>query len=1080
MNDETSSNNPIYNKSMPLDCNLIGDILASFLRADPAEDPFFLPTFRIETCCDRVSGKIIMDGNLLEGVGALYCLCMYFASVPKINVANRAELKALLIMEACMGECLALLQESDKLAIAHPMTQYDKFTDTVQKYETFEHCYDVAKEIIREILKPVRSAGDKLDERTKHSRKNARGVKDCFQLHSIYYMCVLGLSHACGVFIHYDIVYKCPGLVESLLLGLTMTTMTARSDDERVGTAPSSSKAARDNHMRRQMKSMEKKSDSDRFQEVFDLVPKMCFAIVSGLKLDDIKRINLVKIRLVREVATSLVDFAQMSARTMEVVLKKEESPTATGIKRPYIDANCILLAGQRVPLKMKIPPKTDEDHHGELPTALVSPSKNDKDDGRLDARGPLVTNHLKKSVKPFWNVVERLRPVYLCFMRLRQPQVAYFAAKDISPSALAQMRGGDQELSPNQRLDVIESYYKDMASLFIPRVCDPADGMFWGGQLMLDYVISQAKKGAFICQENEATKANLSKGINAAREENAKRSIQMTKAEWKEKQDGYKTMADPTARRKPPSRSAGPGPTFALLADGGIIQRPDSSVSKVVVKKDLIDRLRSVELEAKYERDLSSIFSTDKTKKTRKKVETRLRKIDARLASGLEVVEQTSRHFAGTDKPGRGRHTGTKKNTEQTSSGVTLDQTTLDVQEISRFRKLLRGTGVTAKVAPKYTGISAVWTRPEEPPKENPLQDFLPPKEVDHDNLFKHITGEMRKDYAKSINKYQSEREKKEAKMLLKMEESKQLELDKMRTFKLGSLRAAMDERRQIEKDSMRIKVELAEAYESEGKAAQAQERVERRIRQQRDERENERIKDFRKQKQLLEAKENRRAVEREHMETIRLAEIKDSKETQEVIRRAKEEARMMLLETRQRQKEDLREAAIKEKAVRLKGARENFKKDVVDTRKHIRHGSFHRLKGKGYSFYKGVRAKDKPYIQYDPEDGPTYYYDTIDGTSIYRKPSDAPIIHSDNLAMEEYELEHGEGSWAALLADRAWKDQVNVDKGYYDEEGNWIDVQGYYDENYEWVDLSHGYFDDDGEFHEYANGIGTLDFMV
>ena len=79
-----SSNNPIYGKNIKLDCSLIGDILGSYLRASPVEDPFYLPNFRLEHLCERMSRDQPKDGDVLESLGSLYSLCMYFASTPKL------------------------------------------------------------------------------------------------------------------------------------------------------------------------------------------------------------------------------------------------------------------------------------------------------------------------------------------------------------------------------------------------------------------------------------------------------------------------------------------------------------------------------------------------------------------------------------------------------------------------------------------------------------------------------------------------------------------------------------------------------------------------------------------------------------------------------------------------------------------------------------------------------------------------------------------------------------------------------------------------------------------------------------
>ena len=252
MDDFNSSNNPIYGKFVKLDCGMISDILSSYIVASPDEDPFFLPGFRITHLCDRASAFFRKDGDLMEAVGSIYCLCFCFASTPKIELSDPIEKRAILLLQAVACECLAVLQEDTKLEFKHPLDVYGLLSsENLDMYGTFEECYEIAKNITREIMDQVKGARDKQDPRTKHSKKNARNVQtDCYKPHTIYFMCCLSLAHVCGILVHKDVVFKCPGIMELMLLSMIIT--------PKIAAPPKSGIMAntRDEHLKRQMRNL--------------------------------------------------------------------------------------------------------------------------------------------------------------------------------------------------------------------------------------------------------------------------------------------------------------------------------------------------------------------------------------------------------------------------------------------------------------------------------------------------------------------------------------------------------------------------------------------------------------------------------------------------------------------------------------------------------------------------------------------------------------------------------------------------------------------------------------------------------
>jgi hypothetical protein len=96
------------------------------------------------------------------------------------------------------------------------------------------------------------------------------------------------------------------------------------------------------------------------------------------------------------------------------------------------------------------------------------------------------------------------------------------------------------------------------------------------------------------------------------------------------------------------------------------------------------------------------------------------------------------------------------------------------------------------------------------------------------------------------------------------------------------------------------------------------------------------------------------------------------------------------------------------------------------------VRRGIFKWQRGK-LKFYRDVRRREVPWIQYEDENGNFYYYDSITNKTQYKEPTDAPYTNYKDVARLEYETLNGAGSYDALLADRAWKDEAMANGGYY-----------------------------------------------
>lgn len=216
----------------------------------------------------------------------------------------------------------------------------------------------------------------------------------------------------------------------------------------------------------------------------------------------------------------------------------------------------------------------------------------------------------------------------------------------------------------------------------------------------------------------------------------------------------------------------------------------------------------------------------------------------------------------------------------------------------------------------------------------------------------------------------------------------------------------------------------------------------------------------------------------EMQEMEKIKLKELGNRQEYEEIIRRHHEENGMRACEERRRRIEDAREAE-KQKKVQDKLDAIAKAKDTTNRNiKRIRAGRFLHKDG-SLRYYDDVQKRPVEWIQYEDASGTPYYWDPILNRTQYDIPPDAPFRHYTVDIRKEYDALHGRGAYDAMIADRAFKDKFNAEGGYEDELGDWHVATGYYDDNYEFVEYQ-GYYDDKGRFIRFAKAVGNLKFMI
>ena len=376
---------------------------------------------------------------------------------------------------------------------------------------------------------------------------------------------------------------------------------------------------------------------------------------------------------------------------------------------------------------------------------------------------------------------------------------------------------------------------------------------------------------------------------------------------------------------------------------------------------------------------------------------------------------------------------------------------------------------------------LSIVWTCPPKvwyKAKQNFEGYDMDLERLKQNPLYGLPTKQQSKEFAKKLEEQRKAEAEKKEKFKQFLEDQKEVIIANSRTYKALTLNTL---RNKI-KDDMQSKQAFKTMWEEEQRAEEI--RKANKAKQEKQEkidaefREIMRIQEIKVYKQMAEQQEREQHKAELSYEMMKINEMADRQEAQEIIRRAQEEARMKYLEERRREIETKLEATrLAEKQKRdAKIAAVGKIRDELQAR--IRRGNFMFVEGK-LDFYEDVQKAPLPWIQYEDANNKPYYYDPRNNTTQYRMPVDAPIRHWTEVEREKYDAIHGEGAYDQLMAERAQMDYINANGGYFNEAGDWVQVNGYYDENYEYHAYE-GYYNEQGKYIRYAKASGNLNFMV
>jgi hypothetical protein len=323
-----------------------------------------------------------------------------------------------------------------------------------------------------------------------------------------------------------------------------------------------------------------------------------------------------------------------------------------------------------------------------------------------------------------------------------------------------------------------------------------------------------------------------------------------------------------------------------------------------------------------------------------------------------------------------------------------------------------------------------------------------------------------------------------------LRNERAKKVQADQQ-DLEIGKVKAARHAAMLAQKEQVRKNQEEALALKQKFKEEEAQrlhqERMARRQRmaklEEDKQKERDRIAWLRIQEESKLENEFLLEREREEMEARRFRKFVDKNEVEEVVRRIREEKAMKACEERQRQKMLQKEQTKIDLRKELRDREEQARAEANEAQGRLRRGNFMWHNGV-FGFYDDIRKEPVEWIEYDDEEGQPYYYDSITGYTQYKRPTDAPIKHFTDDERDAYDAIHGKGAYKKMMQDKAFKEGVNLNGGYYNDDGIFITVYGHYDEDGEWCpDDGYWEYDEDGnpvKYHRYAKVNGDLSFMV
>lgn len=1095
MDENLLTKDPIFDIKTPLDSGCIANILATFLRCEPSSRVYVLPTFRLKQLCSRLKSfnSCTGDPNRIESVGCILAIAMHYSFASSYD--DTILMECITLLESVMSECIVTMHSTfHKMELLHPYETLKK-QSFPSLFQSLNDSMSICKDILRDLTRQVRTARDT----TKKPSLDASGVLkkekipiDGYQAHSLYIFSCLALGHVTSVLGNNKIINSVPGLMESIAL---MTFIVPKKKDL-------------SEEVHKPIIKIRSEARECKFDEIMIAINNLGLAIMNSFFSErNIHELRVVHARMAKTINHPHATFSRIQAsnigRYLEEIEKSMEFENKMRSKsagsRDFrsslddcIDAGGPILEGFITNPKQQSIAKDGEDPFKILEKQLagVHIEKKKKETN--------IYENVDKEFEKFWEMKKYFKQMYIVLRPLRRSKIT----KDYYPRGyyppikgyvINTVPKSSSFMPMKQACDECESsrYYSD--EHFTSRILDPSQGLYWIAVNIIEYLYQKTMKGEGFNPPDEKKAKDLLEQVSVLRKQRLNKTIGASPERYKtlDKLESNVALTDKlklaiteapievelnnfekTIREKPQKnpREERLVTVDSILKEGIHVLR-QVKTKKIALKKKL-DAIDSKAM-GKYYESLRS-----------KEIEN-----DTYIASRPDSPENTNTTFD-FDNGSTFAHTESNSSSKESSrpaskmrsktpKSVNTHLTAIDplikvygvpedhMKDIGSFRRKLRAANVITEIKENINAkVSAVWAK----------KPSLSAQKV-FSSKPRNAT-ELAKTYAADIHAFQKIRAEEEKIFKQSLEDEQESQVGKSQEYHLMLMRESRQTEKKLQDDTKEVKA-LAEKLlkETRHKEQLEQTKANKRL-EAMQEQEKIRIKALNDWKNAEKEKQENEKKERYDLERIRLRKMAEKKEAKEQVRRLVEEDRMRYLERRRKEIEDKIYAKLYEKENELSERRRKFKEEKYKTIARVRKGNFKWHNGV-LGFYDDVRRKPVAWIQYEDDNGVPYYLDPLNNRTTYEMPQDADIRHNSDDDREAYDAIHGYGAYDAMLADRAYKDAVNRDGGWFDEEGRWVVATGYYDDNYEWVGYE-GYFDEKGRYIKYAKAEGTLSFMV
>ena len=199
---------------------LIAEMLSLFLKCNPEVSFVSIPLFRLQEIRKFAqtlsSKKEITEPNTLEAIGSFYILCAYYGGTAEYS-SETEFLHGMSVIQTILTEVFMSMKWYGEVSLIHPDDRILNIKTSGEKIKqhlltTFVNSNEIMKDIIRDIVRQVRSCREKGNTKTK-----SKQPIDCVLPHSIFLMCAYSLAHAAAVRHSAGKLQVSPGLYEALL-----------------------------------------------------------------------------------------------------------------------------------------------------------------------------------------------------------------------------------------------------------------------------------------------------------------------------------------------------------------------------------------------------------------------------------------------------------------------------------------------------------------------------------------------------------------------------------------------------------------------------------------------------------------------------------------------------------------------------------------------------------------------------------------------------------------------------------------------------------------------------------------------